>query len=108
MIKAFRKWVARIVHDELSPAKAIPTPVASGMPLIQIYKINNGYIYHKTVGPYRDDGATVLYCATPMDVARQIVNSEALQKMGIQAEQMHTTGQVSAKLGTQANPVPTL
>lgn len=92
MIKWIKNWVTGIVHDELNPAKVVPHPIANGAPFIQVYKIGNGYIVYKSNGQYRDDGQTAIYCATPIDVARQIINGEALQKMGIQAEQMHTSG----------------
>lgn len=87
MIKWIKNWVRGIVHDEVSPAKVVPHPIASGAPFIQVYKIGNGYIVYKSNNQYRDDGQTSIYCATPLDVARQIVNSEALDKMGIGTEQ---------------------
>lgn len=103
MIGVFKRWVAGIVHDELNPAKNVPQPVTNGAPFIQVYKIGNGYIVYKSNGQYRDDGQTAIYCATPLDVARQIINGEALEKLGIQPDPMQTTGYASAKLGTQTN-----
>lgn len=105
MIGKLKRWIRQVAQQE----NPVPSVVAHGsIPIIQVYKITNGYIFTKAHGaPYRDEHPTVMYCATPMDVARQIVNGEVLDKMGIQAEQMSTHGIVSAKLGTQTNPTPT-
>lgn len=109
MIKRFKRWLGRVAEQHMRDNHPVPTVVSHGnMPTIQVYKISNGYLVSKTAAaPYREDSAAVIYCATPLDVARQIINAEALEKMGIQAEQI-STGYASAKLGTQTNPVPTL
>ena len=110
MIGKFKKWIEGIVRSEMEGSKVVPSVVSHGsLPIVQVYKITNGYIFSKSHGtPYRDEHPAVIYCATPLDVARQIINGEALQKMGIQPDQMQTTGYASGKLGTQTNPVPTL
>lgn len=107
MIGWIRNWIRGIVLDVVDPGKVVPTTISHGSsPMVQIYKITNGYVVYKTSnGPYRDSGdSTVIFCATPLDVARQIVNAEALDKMGlgnIADQQMHTHGSASAKLGNQ-------
>ena len=103
MIKALKRWVKGIVHEEISPAKVVPHPIANGAPFIQIYKIGNGYIFYRSNGQYRDDGQTAIYCATPMEVARQIVSSEALQKMGIDnvPQELQTTGRATGSFVNQ-------
>ena len=106
MIKWVKKWIRGIVLDVTDPAKVVPSVITHSTPMIQIYKITNGYVVYKSSnGPYRDSGdSTVIFCATPLDVARQIVNAEALDKMGlgnIADQQMHTHGSASAKLGNQ-------
>jgi len=102
MIGVFKRWVRDLIHDEISPSKVVPHPIANGAPFIQVYKIGNGYIVYRSNGQYRDDGQTAIYCATPLDVARQIINGEALQKLGIQAEQLNTTGYTSGVLGAKS------
>lgn len=110
MIRKLKRWIGRVAQQEMYDSNPVPAVVAHGStPLIQVFKISNGYIISKTNGSaYRDENPVAVYCATPLDVARQIVNGEALQKMGIQPDPMQTTGYASAKLGTQTNPVPTL
>lgn len=99
MIERFKRWIGRVAQEYNDSSKSVPTVVAHGsMPVIQVFKITNGYIVSKTNGtPYRDDTASVFYCATPLDVARQIVNSEALQKMGIDnlSQELQTTGRAT-------------
>jgi hypothetical protein len=93
MIGMLRRWIKRIAdEDRLAPAVE-----SAGPPMIQIYKIENGYLIHKrdTKNTYADS-LRVVYCNTPIDVARQIINSEALEKMGITPEVLHTGGKASA------------
>lgn len=94
MINRLKRWIGNVAERQMRDNHPVPTIVTHGnMPLIQVYKISNGYLVSKTNGaPYREDQPAVVFCATPMEVARQIVNNEALQKMGIQAEQMSTHG----------------
>ena len=94
MIGRFKRWIGRIAQQEIYNSNPVPAVVAHGsIPLIQVFKISNGYILSKTnISSYRDENSAAVYCATPLDVARQIVNGEALQKMGIQAEQLNTSG----------------
>jgi hypothetical protein len=89
MISRLKRWIKRIAdEDRLAPAVE-----SAGPPMIQIYKIENGYLIHKrdTKSTYADS-ARIVYCNTPIDVARQIINSEALQKMGITPEVLNTSG----------------
>jgi hypothetical protein len=104
MIKWIKNWVVGIIHDELNPPKVVPNSIASGGPFVQIYKLSNGYIVHKSSNQYRDDGQTAVYCATPLDVARQIVNGEALQKLNITGAStpMQTTERASGVLGANS------
>lgn len=97
MIKRFKRWIEGVVRQEMEGPKVVPAPLVHGAPYIQIYRIGNGYIFYKNDNTqYRDTNPnTVIYCSTPLDVARQIVNGEALQKMGIQAEQMNTSGAIA-------------
>ena len=97
MIGRFKRWIEGVVRHEMEGPKVMPHVIANAAPFIQIYRIGNGYIFYKNDNrQYREDNpSAVIYCATPMEVARQIVNSEALQKMGIQAEQMTTSGVVT-------------
>lgn len=80
MIGWLKGWI-RHVADE---GRIVPASLNNGgPPIIQIFKIDNGYLVHKNAsGAYREN-ACITYCSTPLDVARQIVNSEALAKMGI-------------------------
>jgi hypothetical protein len=103
MINRVKRWIVKTVREY---DQVVPTIVQNGTPVIQIFKIANGYLVHRHPnGPNRyDETPTVVYCPTPLDVARQIVNGEALEKLGIRpdsSEQMHTTGYASAKLGVQ-------
>lgn len=106
MIGALKRWIGRVAQQEVHNANPVPAVVAHGsMPIIQVFKITNGYIFSKTHGaPYRDDSPLVVYCATPLDVARQIVNAEALEKLGIQNQPEHwnTTGYASGALGAKS------
>ena len=89
MIGMLRRWIKRIAdEDRLAPAVE-----SAGPPMIQIYKIENGYLIHKrdTKNTYADS-LRVVYCNTPIDVARQIINSEALEKMGITPGGFYTSG----------------
>ena len=90
MITRLKKWIGRVAQQQIYDSNPVPAVVAhSSTPLIQVFKISNGYIISKTNnGPYRDESNVAVYCATPLDIARHIVNGEALQKMGIQNEQM--------------------
>lgn len=84
MIGMLKRWIKRIAEED----RVVPAILSnSGPPLIQIFKIDNGYLIHKNRihAQYRDD-AQITFCPTPLDVARQIVNSEALAKMGITSE----------------------
>lgn len=105
MIGRFKRWIEGIVRSEMEGSKVVPSVVSHGsLPIIQVFKITNGYIFSKTHGaPYRDDSPLVVYCATPLDVARQIVNGEVLDKMGIQAEQMQTVGKATGVFANQLN-----
>ncbi len=105
MIGKFKKWIEGIVRSEMDGSKLVPSAVSHGsMPIIQVFKITNGYIFSKSHGtPYRDEHPAVIYCATPLDVARQIVNGEALDKMGIQADQMQTVGKATGVFTNQIN-----
>jgi hypothetical protein len=90
MIGMLRRWIKRIADED----RVVPAILSnSGPPLIQIFKIDNGYLIHKNRvhAQYRDD-AQITFCPTPLDVARQIINSEALQKMGITPEVLNTSG----------------
>jgi hypothetical protein len=98
MIGMLRRWIKRIAdEDRLAPAVE-----SAGPPMIQIYKIENGYLIHKrdTKSTYADS-ARIVYCNTPIDVARQIINSEALQKMGITPEGLHTSGVSTGSFATK-------
>lgn len=94
MISRLKKWIGRVAQREIYDSNPIPAVVAHGsMPLIQVFKISNGYILSKTNnGSYREENPIAVYCATPLDVARQIVNGEALDKLGVQVqpETLHT------------------
>lgn len=99
MIGTFKRWIEGIVRQEMGGPNAMPHVIANGAPLMQIYRIGNGYIFYKNDSrQYREDNPTaVIYCATPLDVARQIVNGEALEKMGIAdaLQVMQTTGRAT-------------
>jgi len=84
MIGWLKGWI-RHVADE---GRLVPAAVNSGgPPVMQIFKIDNGYLVHSNpTGAYREN-ARITYCSTPLDVARQIVNSEVLAKMGIHPAQ---------------------
>lgn len=89
MIGMLKRWIKRIAEED----RVVPAMLSnSGPPLIQIFKIDNGYLIHKNRvhAQYRDD-AQITFCPTPLDVARQIVNSEALAKMGITPEILNTS-----------------
>lgn len=87
MIKKFRAWIADAVQAGIHPVAAVPEVVRHGAPQMTIYKIGNGYLVHKQdTRQYREDHPTVVYCATPLDVARQIINGEALEKLGIRPD----------------------
>ena len=103
MISKLKRWIGRVAQQAIYDNNPVPAVVAHGStPLIQVFKISNGYILSKTNnGSYRDDNLVAIYCETPLDVARQIVNTEALQRMGIQVGQMSTSGMASGALGNQ-------
>jgi len=85
MIGLLKRWMVKTVREY---DQVVPAVVQNGSPTMQIFKIANGYLLHKhPSGANRyDDNPSVIYCQTPLDVARQIVNGEALQKMGITSE----------------------
>lgn len=99
MIGRLKKWIGRVAQAYNDSSNSVPTAVAHGsLPTIQIFKIANGYLLHKVSGRhYQTEEPSVIYCATPLDVARQIVNSEALQKMGIEhpPQELQTTGRAT-------------
>ncbi len=79
MIRALKNWIGRVARDENSTPQVVSN---GGPPMMSIYKIENGYLIHKFgAHGYRED-ARITFCPTPLDVAKQIVNSEALAKMG--------------------------
>ncbi len=110
MIRVLKRWIGRVAQDHISDNHPVPTVVTHNSPIVQVYKINNGYLVSKVSGGnhFRDDNMGTVFCATPMDVARLILNGEVMDKMGIQPEKLSTNGIASAKLGTQTNPIPTL
>jgi hypothetical protein len=98
MIGALKRWIKRIAEED----RVVPAVLSnSGPPLIQVFKIDNGYLVHKNKihSQYRDD-AQITFCPTPIDVARQIVNGEVLAKMGIE-QSLHTSGVAKASLVNQ-------
>lgn len=99
MINKLKRWIGRVAQQEVYNSNPVPAVVAhSSTPQIQVFKISNGYILSKTNnGSYRDENLIAVYCATPIDVARQIVNDEALQKMGIdnRPQELQTTGRAT-------------
>jgi hypothetical protein len=100
MIRRLKRWIAKVAHD-IEPA--VPTIVQNGTPMVQIFKIANGYLVHRHpngVNRY-DDTPSVTYCPTPMDVARQIVNGEVLHKMGL--EDLKSSGVATASFNN-TNP----
>ena len=102
MINRLKRWIGRTA--QIYNTEPVPGPISHGSPIIQVYKISNGYVVYRSNGQYRNDvSGTVSYCATPLDVARQIVNSEALDKMGIGTEQqdLFTTGSATAKFSNK-------
>ena len=87
MINKVKKWITNAVQDGLAPQVAVPDVVRHGCPSMTIYKINNGYLVHKQESrQYADNNANVIYCKTPIEVGREIVSSETLDKMGINAQ----------------------
>jgi hypothetical protein len=111
MISRLKSWIARVANER---SEAVPTVVSHNSPIISIYKIGNGYIYHKGDNrPYRGDDAVpnVIYCANILDVCRQMVNKEALEKLGIKSEaqdadaNLHTHGYASVKLDIKTTPI---
>ena len=99
MIGRLKKWIGRVAQAYNDSSNPVPTAVAHGsMPTIQIFKIANGYLLHKVSGRhYQTEEPSVIYCATPLDVARQIVNAEALAKLGIEQspQELQTTGRAT-------------
>ena len=88
MINRLKRWIGRVAQTYNENNHPVPTLVSNHAPLMQVFKISNGYLFHKTHNrSYREEEPNVIYCATPLDVARQIVNGEALQKMGIDTAQ---------------------
>ena len=84
MIGAIKRWITKIAEEAVEPEFGVPNPVVNGSPVMQIYKITNGYIFYKQgVDKYRDVPPSVVYCKTPLEVAKHIVNGEVLEKMGI-------------------------
>lgn len=108
MIKRFKSWIEGVVRQEMEGPKVMPHVIANGAPFIQIYRIGNGYIFYKNDHrQYREDNPnTVIYCATPLEVARHIVNTEALEKLGVKDQQeklpMQTHGNIA---GTFASSI---
>lgn len=97
MIGWLKRWIGRTAEQYNGKLNAVPSVVAHTSPTVTVYKITNGYLVHrvKDGSPYRDvDGVTIVYCATPMEVARQFIGDEALKKMGVQREPQ--SGAVSA------------
>jgi hypothetical protein len=84
MIGAIKKWITKVAQEAVKPVFGVPNPVVNGSPVMQIYKITNGYIFYRQSGDnYRDVPPSVVYCKTPLEVAKHIVNGEVLEKMGI-------------------------
>lgn len=98
MIGMLRGWIKRIANED----RLAPSVESAGPPMIQIYKIDNGYLVHKrdTKSTYADS-VRIVYCNTPIDVARQIINSEALEKMGITPEVLKTSGTTAGPFATK-------
>ena len=85
MISRLKRWMVKTVREY---DQVVPAVVQNGTPVLQVFKITNGYLVHKHpngVSRY-EDNPSITYCPTPLDVARQIVNSEVLAKMGIASE----------------------
>lgn len=100
MIGRFKKWIEGVVRHEMEGPKVMPHVIANSAPFIQIYRIGNGYIFYKNDSRqyHEDNPSSVIYCATPMEVARQIINGETLDKMGILGttpDQMKTVGKAT-------------
>lgn len=105
MIGRLKRWIEDVVRHEMEGPKVMPHVIANGAPFIQIYRISNGYVFYKNDNhQYRDDNPKVIYCATPMEVARQIINGETLDKMGILGttpDQMKTVGKAAGSFVNQ-------
>lgn len=91
MIKKLKAWIASAVQDGVAPQLAVPEVVRHGCPSMTIYKISNGYLVHKQNSRhYNDVSFEVVFCKTPIEVGQQIINSEVLNKMGIQKDLFNT------------------
>lgn len=99
MIDKLKRWIGRVAQAYNDSSNPVPTVVAHGsMPTIQIFKIANGYLLHKVSSRhYQAEEPSVIYCATPLDVARQIMNAEAFAKLGIEQspQELQTTGRAT-------------
>jgi len=98
MISKLKHWIGRVAQQHIQNDHPVPHVVSGNLPMVQVFKISNGYLLHKASSlRYREEEPNVIYCATPMDVARQIVNDEALQKMGIdnRPQELQTTGRAT-------------
>jgi hypothetical protein len=99
MIKALKRWIINTVRDD----GPVPHSVSNGgPPMMSIYKIENGYLVHKFgANGYRED-ARITFCPTPLDVAKQIVNTEALAKMGFKDADLATAAADAMKISGYA------
>lgn len=112
MINRLKRWIARVANER---GEVVPSVVSHNSQFLTVYKIGNGYLLHKGENrPYQSEEAqkNVVYCANILDVCRQMINKEALQKLGIKDEvqadnpAMHTHGYVTGKLAGTVRPKP--
>jgi len=107
MIWRLKNWIVNVVRNH---NKVMPSVVEHNSPFITIYKIGNGYLFHKNENrPYSESEGNnnVIYCANILDVCRQMINKEALQKLGIKDDQtMHTSGVATASFVNKSHTQP--
>lgn len=109
MIGGLKRWIAKVAQQAVAVEHPVPSAVSHNAPLIQVFKITNGYLVTKHEnGPYIEkESRGAVFCATPMEVANLILKGEVMAKMNIDvADALSTKGKASATF-QRPNPTPT-
>lgn len=101
MIEKLKNWIGKVARQAVTVEQPVPSAISHNAPLIQVFKITNGYLVTKhDNGPYIEkENRGAVYCATPMEVANLILKGEVMDKMGfdVKEQALHTHGAASAK-----------
>ncbi len=120
MIKAFKRWLAKAVHEGLGeqskevvqPSRLGDMMMDSGVAFI-VFQINNGFVV-RTMNRHNDffgnRNPGFVYCADHQAIADHIVSSAVKDKLGVQSDMFEKEKQAAVRQyqATQARgPVAT-